>query len=48
MVSVDVLIGIADERRGVGDEQILHFVRLAVFVQHDFFGSLPMRTVPAS
>src|SRR5690242_12351634 len=31
-----ILIRIADERRGVGDEQIFHFVRLAIFVEHRF------------
>ena len=30
----DVLIGIAAEGRGVGDKQILHFMRLAVTVEH--------------
>src|SRR5215469_5314309 len=29
-----ILVRVADERRRVGDKQILHFVRLAVFVQH--------------
>src|SRR5215469_3402458 len=29
-----VLVWIADKRRGVGDEQVLHLVRLAVLVQH--------------
>src|SRR5277367_6519213 len=28
-----ILVGIADKRRGIGDKQILHFVRLAVFVE---------------
>ena len=44
----DVLVGIAAERRGVGHEQVLHFVRLAELVQHAVFGSSPIRTVPAS
>ena len=29
-----VLVGVADERRGVGDEEVLHLVRLTVLVEH--------------
>src|SRR5215471_14907980 len=30
----DILVRVADERRGVADEQVLHLVRLAVLIQH--------------